>query len=145
MKEAECSKLILNEGAKYNMSLVFSSQLQRQTLEVSTWTSLANIATVMKLKGEILKNTKCHCMKMSNFLVLIELMKLPQMDHLEKSNVGVIYPCKHCSYELTQKAELKGHQKLLHEDVKFPCTYWSYQATTKGSLGKFKVGVIYPC
>ena len=32
-------------------------------------------ATVMQLKSEILKNTKSHCMKMSNFLVLIELMK----------------------------------------------------------------------
>ena len=70
MKETESSKLILNEGAKYNMSLVFSSQLQRQTLEVSTWTSQIILQTL-------------HC------------------------------------YELTQKRELKGHQKSIHEGFKY--------------------------
>ena len=78
MKETESSKLILNEGAKYNMSLVFS---RSQYMNKSNY--LANIATVMQLKSEILKNTKSHCMKMLNFLVLIELLKVPQRDHLE--------------------------------------------------------------
>ena len=39
-------KPILHEGAKYNMSLVTSSQLQRQTLEVSTWTSQIILQTL---------------------------------------------------------------------------------------------------
>ena len=38
---------------------------------------------------------------------------------LGKLNVGVIYPCKHCSYELTQKGELKGHEKSVHEGFKY--------------------------
>ena len=38
----------------------------------------------MQLQREILKNTKNHCMKMSNFLVYIEPMKLLQRDRLQK-------------------------------------------------------------
>ena len=38
---------------------------------------------------------------------------------LGKVYVGVIYPCKHCSYELTPKGELKGHQKYVHEGFKY--------------------------
>ena len=45
---------------------------------------LANIATVMQLQWEILKNTKSHCMKISKFLVHIEPIKLLQRDHLQK-------------------------------------------------------------
>ena len=78
MKETESSKLILNEGAKYNMSLVFS---RSQYMNKSNY--LANITTVMQQKSEILRNTKSHCMKMLNFLVLIELLKVPQRDQLE--------------------------------------------------------------
>ena len=38
---------------------------------------------------------------------------------LGKVFVGVIYPCKHCSYELPPKGKLKGHQKSVHEEFMY--------------------------
>ena len=54
---------------------------------------------------------------MPNFLVLIEhwTYEATTKESLGKFNVGVIYPCKYCRYELTQKGELKGHQKSVHK------------------------------
>ena len=68
------------------MSFVFQSTTKANTRSqyMNKSNYLANIATVMQLQSEILKNTKSHCMKMLNFLVLFELMKLLQRDHLEK-------------------------------------------------------------
>ena len=58
---------------------LFLNQTPKKVLIIVTIKELAFLphlnATVMQLKSEILKNTKSHCMKMSNFLVLIELMK----------------------------------------------------------------------
>ena len=75
-------------------------------------TFLANIATLMQLQWEILKSTKIHCMKIAKFLVHIEVTT---KGSFAKDHVGVIYPCKLCSYKVTQNGELKEHQKLIHE------------------------------
>ena len=120
-------------------------------------TFLANIATLMQLQWEILKSTKIHCMKISKCLVHIEATT---KGSFAKDHVGVIYPCKLCSYKVTQKGELKEHQKLIHEGVKYIFKHCSYEATiirnkctyeaiTNGSLAKHQKegheGVKYPC
>ena len=89
-------------------------------------TFLANIATLMQLQWEILKSTKIHSMKISTSHVHIEATT---KGSFAKDHVGVIYPCKLCSYKVTQKGELKEHQKLIHEGVKYIFKHCSYEAT----------------
>ena len=82
-------------------------------------------------KGNLEEHQKSlHEVKMSKFLVHIELMKLLQMDHLQKfMRESFIYPCKHCSYKVNQNGELKGHQKSVHERVEYIFKHCSYKAT----------------
>ena len=73
-------------------------------------------ATVMQLKSEILKNTKSHCMKMSNFLVLIELIKLTQRDHLENLMQESYTLANIAAMNLLKRESLKDTKSLYMKD-----------------------------
>ena len=66
-----------------------------------------------------------HEVKMSKFLVHIELMKLLQIDHLQK------FMRESCTIAniVNQNGELKGHQKSVHERVEYIFKHCSYKAT----------------
>ena len=74
--------------------------------------TLANIAAIKELQWDILKDIKGLCI------------------------MGVKYHCKLCSYEATQKGNLKEHQKSVHDGIKYPCKHCSYQATQEQALTK---------
>ena len=67
--------------------------------------NFANIAAIKQLQTEVLKNTKSLCMMESNTLANFAAIKQLQSKILKstKSSVhdGVIYPCRHCSYQAT--------------------------------------------
>merc|ERR1711942_431314 len=77
---------------------------------------LANIEAIKQLQKEVLEDTKSLCMMESNTLANITAIKLAKKGNLkghQKSvHDGVKYPCTHCSYQATQKANVKEHQSL---------------------------------
>ena len=59
-------------------------------------------------------------------------------DQLEQQPHDGVFQCHPCSYQSRQKAHLRIHMELVHQQKKYPCDQCTYQATQDSNLKRHK-------